>query len=277
MTGLGKFTGRGPLLVALIAQGTAVVAALVAIQGHHAVTGGDLPSWVKVAIACGAAGGVALLLRAARGWAALMTALPALFVGLLWLDPPIWVPPLILIVLVLVMRNSLGDRVPLYLSNRPTLDALTGLLPSDRAIRTVDLGCGLAAVPLAWAKANKNPQSVFLGVENAPIPYVVAKCRAKLSGDRRITITWRSIWDVDLSGFDLIYVFLSPHPMAAVYEKVSAEAKHGGLLVSNSFAVPGHAPDRTLPLSAGRSTGLLIWEMPGKTGVQGWTGSGDSE
>lgn len=277
MTGLGKFGGRGPLLVALITQGAAVLIALAAIQGYHAATGEDLPTWTKIAIACAVAGGGALALRAAPGWAAFMAALPALFIGLLWLDPPIWLPPLILALLVLAMRNSLGDRVPLYLSNRPTLDALTNLLPADKPIRTVDLGCGFAAAPLAWARANAHPDSEFLGVENAPIPYMVAKCRVALAGDRRITIAWRSIWDVDVSGFDLVYVFLSPHPMPALFQKAATEAKRGALLVSNSFSVPGHAPDRTLPLAAGRSTGLLIWEMPGPGGVEGWTGSGDSE
>jgi SAM-dependent methyltransferase len=262
MIDLGNLKGRGPVLIALAAQLAAALVTLGAIQAHHALTGNDLPPWGKVAIACAVAGGVSRVCRAPIGWTLLMAALPALFVGLLWLDPPPWLPPVILVALVLLLRNSLGDRVPLYLSNRPTLDALTELIPSDQPIRAIDLGCGFAAAPLALARANAHPDSRFVGVENAPIPFLIAKLRAMVSGDGRVSIEWASIWDVDLSNFDLIYVFLSPHPMPGIYDKARAEASAGTLLVSNSFTVPGHPPDREIPLAAGRATGLLIWRLP---------------
>ncbi|NMM43978.1 class I SAM-dependent methyltransferase [Rhodospirillaceae bacterium KN72] len=254
--------GRRPIAVAILSQGVATVGTLGVVQAHYAVTATDLPLWGKLTLAGILAGATALLLQARLTWAVLLTLLPTAFVLALQLDLPAWVPAAALTLLVLAAGNSLGDRVPLYLSNRETLDKLTALAPSGEPIRVIDLGCGFGAVPRAFAKTNSHPESRFEGVESAILPFIVARLLAVLRRDSRIAIRYGSLWRADLSVYDLVYCFLSPHPMGSLFEKAVDEMKSGALFVSNSFDVPGISPTRTIPIESGRSTGLLIWSMP---------------
>ena len=263
-----NWRGRGPLLTAAVAE---LGAALAVLAGSHtavALTGTDLSGTSKVALACTVAGVIALTLRAGIGWAAFLALLPAALVGALALKLPIWVPALCFGLLFLLLRNSLVERVPLYLSNSETLEALTRWMPADKPIRAVDLGCGLADVSLAMAQHNTHPASRFDGVENAPIPFAIAWARARLRNDARITIRWGSLWDEDLSGFDTVYAFLSPHPMPRLFDKSRKEMLKGSVFISNSFAVPDQNADMEIPIESGRATALLVWHMKGQKSSQ---------
>ncbi len=257
-----NFRGRRQILIALIAESMAALAVLAAVQIHFAVMGTDLSLFVKLAIACVSAGTTALLLRAPVIWALFLAVLPALLVLTLRLDMPIWVPLAILCGLVLILRNTLTERVPLYLSNVKTIELLCGLLPREASIRVIDLGCGLGDVPVALARYNHHPDSRFIGIENAPVPFILAWIAAWQRGDPRVEIHFQSLWHANLNGVDMIYAFLSPHPMPDLYAKIRAEVSDKGIFVSNSFTVPGHPPDRLIPIKTGRATDLLIWNLP---------------
>lgn len=253
--------GRKPIVVAIAAQAAATLAVLALVQGHFHLAGTDLPVWLKISVASAAAAATAALFRSSLGWILFMAALPALFYLALIADLPIWVPGAGLLLLVLVLRNVIGDRVPLYLSNRETMDKLSALLAQDRPVSLLDLGCGTGSVPLALARRQTNPDSRFVGIENAPLPYAIARVRAMLAGDRRIQIRWGSLWNIDLADWDLVYAFLSPHPMTELFKKAHAEMSPGSIFISNSFEVPGHEPNRRLPIVTGRATALLLWNI----------------
>lgn len=257
-----QFQGRRPILIALAAQAGAACAVVGVVQGYAAAAGGDLPLWLKLTIACAAAAVIGRLLGARGAWWLLQPALPLLFVGALHLNLPVWVPAAMLGLLALSLGNSLTDRVPLYLSNRAVLDALSREIPADAPVRVIDLGAGLGAVPRALAARNRHPGSRFDGVESAPLVWAVSRILS-LGGDARVRLRFGSLWDAPLSGYDLVYAFLSPHPMAALYAKAEAEMPAGSRLVSNSFSVPDRPPDRCIPLQRGRSDALLIWHMQG--------------
>ena len=258
-----NWRGRGPLLIALAAEGGAALVVFGASHVAVAVSGQDLAGWSKVALACSVAGGTALAFRAGPAWASFLALLPAALVGALWLQLPIWVPAVCFLLLFLLLRNSIVERVPLYLSNKATLEALTHWLPADKKLVSVDLGCGLADVSLAMARHNSHPESRFEGVENAPIPYALAWLRAKMADDARITIRWGSLWDENLSRFDMVYAFLSPHPMPHLFNKARSEMVKESVFISNSFAVPDQDADIEIPIQSGRARALLVWRMPG--------------
>jgi hypothetical protein len=257
-----QFQGRRPILIALAAQTGAAAAVIATVQAHAAAAGGDLPLWLKLAIACAVAAAVARILGARGAWWLLQPALPLLFVGALQLDLPVWVPAAVLALLALSLGNSLTDRVPLYLSNRAVLDALCREIPAENPVRVIDLGAGLGAVPRALAYHNRHPDSRFEGVESAPLVWLASRFLS-LGADRRVRLRFGSLWDTPLSGYDMVYVFLSPHPMAALYAKAEAEMPADSKLISNSFPVPGRPAGRRVPLNSGRSDALLIWHMRG--------------
>lgn len=251
-------------MIALVAEVMAALAVLVTVQVHFASIGTDLPILLKLTVACTVAGGTALLLGAQAVWTVFLALLPALFVLALRLDLPIWVPFTLLCGLLLVMRNTLAERVPLYLSNAKTLELLSDLLPRHEPVRVIDLGCGLGDVPIALSRHNHHMDSRFIGVENAPVPFILAWLAARFRGDSRVDIRFQSLWQADLNGADLIYAFLSPHPMPELFARIRAEVVDKGLFVSNSFTVPDYPPDRVIPIRAGRATDLLIWQLPVK-------------
>lgn len=159
----------------------------------------------------------------------------------------------------LVFWNGAAEQVPFYMSNRRTFAALSGLLAETKATRAVDLGSGVSGVVTFLAR--KHPLGLIDGVETAPLLVAISKARVFVSRLANARILYRSLWDVDLGGYDLVYCFLSPVPMPRLYEKAQAEMRPGTLLVSNSFAVPGVAPERVISVDDARQTRLYLYRM----------------
>jgi apolipoprotein N-acyltransferase len=157
------------------------------------------------------------------------------------------------VVLLLVFWRTDKSRVPLFLSNARTAAAVAGLLPAGPR-RVVDLGCGLLC-----RVARAHPQAQFVGIEHAPLPWLVARLRTLRR--HNIDIRYGDLWTVDLSSFDVAYAFLSPAPMPRLWAKVVAEMQPGALLVSNSFVVPDVAPARELTVGDRRKTRLFSYRV----------------
>lgn len=171
-------------------------------------------------------------------------------------------PPLLLlgafVLLVLLNWNSLRERVPLYLSGQKTIAELATLLqPLPADLRFIDLGCGLAGS--LYQLSRRYPQAHFVGVETAPLVFLLAWLRCLLRPNCQIR--YRNLWQQPLGGFAVVYCFLSPAPMPRLWAKARSEMSPGALLISNSFAIPDVAPDRVLELHDWRSSRLLIWRL----------------
>lgn len=192
-----------------------------------------------------------------RWWIPVQIILPpaALLVGAL--EIPAWIFLAVFVVLLLVYWNSARGRVPLYLTNRKTWRALASIVESRKIAHFADLGCGIGGALLYLAKTN--PKTEFTGVESAPLPFVLAWMRTKLSGLSNLKIRYGSLWNQDLATFDLVYVFLSPAPMPDLYEKVRREMKPNTAFISNSFTVPGFDAEQIIQVNDERETQLYIW------------------
>ena len=120
----------------------------------------------------------------------------------------------------------------------------------------LDLGCGFGGV--LRQLAGLRPDAKLDGVEIAPLPALVAWLR--LHGVSQCRVRRGDFWRLDLSQYDLVYAFLSPAPMAALWEKVRREMRPGTVFVSNSFAIPGEEASLTVPLDA-RGARLYVWRL----------------
>ncbi len=170
-------------------------------------------------------------------------------------------PPLLLlgafVLLVLLNWNSLGERVPLYLSGQKTIAELAKLLqPLPANLRFIDLGCGLAGS--LYQLSRRYPQAHFVGVETAPLVFLLAWLRCLLRPNCQIR--YRNLWQQPLGDFDVVYCFLSPAPMPRLWAKACQEMRPGARLVSNTFTIPGAPPDQSIELHDWRSSRLLIWQ-----------------
>lgn len=157
--------------------------------------------------------------------------------------------------LLLVYRGALTGQIPLYLSNTTTAAALADLTADRRGMRFLDLGAGVGSIvrPLAQAR----PDAWLTGVENAPATWLIGRLRtARLNNcDWR----WGDLWKTGLADYDVVYAFLSPAPMSALWRKAEAEMRPGSLFVSNSFPVPGVVPSSIVELDDARQTQLFCY------------------
>ena len=162
------------------------------------------------------------------------------------------------VLLLLLNWNSFRERVPLYLSGQKTIDALAQRLQQLPAeFRYIDLGSGLAGG--LYQLSRRFPKAQFVGVETAPLVFVLAWLRCLPRANCQIR--YRNLWQEPLGNYDVVYCFLSPAPMSKLWDKARAEMRPQSLLISNSFAIPEVAPNEHIELHDWRSSQLLIWRL----------------
>jgi SAM-dependent methyltransferase len=161
------------------------------------------------------------------------------------------------VLLALVFWTTFRTRVPLYLSSRDASEKLADLVPVAEGVRVLDLGCGLGG--LLQQLAGLRPLARLEGVEIAPLPALVAWLRLRSVPHCRIYR--RDLWRLDLAQYDVVYAFLSPAPMSALWDKVRREMRPGTLFVSNSFPVPGVGADRVIALVGRGARSLYVWQF----------------
>ena len=251
---------RRPVAVALFCHFVAGMA----MRGAGSAFDVTLPFYALLFLQGGVAALLGHLLGLPRWWIAINLLLPPAAGYALTFGLPSWVYLAAFVALVIVFWNSGRDRVPLYLTNKKTAEELLRLIPSDRPFAFIDLGCGTGGLLLSLAA--RRPQGRFVGVESAPLPYLVARLRLMGANAPNVTLRLADLWKLDLSAFDMVYAFLSSDPMAKLFAKARDEMPRGSLFISNSFTPPEFPPDRTLEVADRRRTRLHLWRMPAKSG-----------
>lgn len=167
------------------------------------------------------------------------------------------------LILALTSIGSVRTRVPLFLSSPRAADELAQRLPKNGKL--IDLGCGLGG-PLARIHKQR-PDARLAGIEAAPLNWLISKLRMKLAG-ANADIHLGNLWQANLAHYDIVYAYLSPAPMARLWDKALLEMKPGSLFISNTFAVSdidaGFDADEIVEISRpGDLTHarLLIWRM----------------
>lgn len=166
------------------------------------------------------------------------------------------------LVLLFVYWSTFRTQVPLYLSSRKVWHAMECLLPAatvDSRFTFIDLGSGLGGVLTHLARAR--PDGLYAGVETAPLPFLWSWLRIKLGGYRNCSVQWGSLWDCDLSQYDMVFAYLSPVPMEQLWHKARAEMHPGALFISSTFAVPDQSPHETVQVDDLHHSTLLVWHM----------------
>lgn len=162
------------------------------------------------------------------------------------------------LMLALIYWSSFRTQVPLYLSNAKTAKAVAGLLPPQRSLSVLDIGSGTGS--LLRVLARLRPNCRFTGIENAPAPWAFGW----LLGRHLSNLDWfrGDFFARSWQGHDVVYAFLSPVPMAAVWNKALQDMAPGSLLISNSFEIPDIRPERIVEVEDRRRTRLLLYRIP---------------
>lgn len=96
-----------------------------------------------------------------------------------------------------------------------------------------DLGCGDGRLVAAAAK--HGAQAV--GYEHSLIPFIIALIYKRIN-KLDYKIYYKNFWKVDLSEFDLIYMFLYPRINKKIKAKFDKELKSGAQVVSYVWPIP---------------------------------------
>ncbi|WP_255990416.1 class I SAM-dependent methyltransferase [Chitinolyticbacter albus] len=188
-----------------------------------------------------------------RWWSLIHFCFPWAVLAATQLALPAWAWALAFAVTLLVYGAVWRTRVPLYLSNGQALARLSEHVPPGASL--VDLGAGTGTV-LAWF-ARHRPDVRGVGVEAAWLPWLVGRIR--LAG---LPVAWQrgDLYAHPLAGYDVVYAYLSPAAMPALWRKIEAELGEGALFVSNCFDVPDQPPRARIAVGDWKGSELLLWQ-----------------
>jgi hypothetical protein len=222
------------------------------------------PMWMLVFVQASLAALLSSLFGLPSWWRWIQFFIPWGLFAAIEMDLNPWIGLIGFMALWLVFYNASKERVPLYLTNNTTRQAFKALLEQmesqnkvkDFSIKFMDLGCGLGGNVVFMASQPEVKDSV--GVETAPIPYLLARLFTKLRGGRVLA---QDLWKTPLKDSNLVYAFLSTEPMPKLWQKVQSEMQPGSVFVSNSFPVPEVEPTEIWELSDKRQTRLFIYVL----------------
>lgn len=240
---------RTPAIQALLIQLSSFLLVLVLGQGIWLFTDAHL----TIAVAALLQGAIAAVLSRRFGldawWLLIQSVFPIALVATLSLQLPPAVFLAAFVALLALYWSTFRTQVPFYPSSPAAWDAVTGALPADRPIRFIDIGSGLGGLVLHLS--GRRPESTFTGIEIAPLPWFVSFLRSRL-GQGKLRFIRGDYGRLDFASYDVVFAYLSPAAMPALWQKASAEMQPGSLLLSYEFRIPGREPQLiSTPLDGG--------------------------
>ncbi len=190
-------------------------------------------------------------------WSLIQIAFPVTVYGFFLQDIP---PTFYLIALLgfsLLFWSTYKTQVPYYPSKSSLLTPLIKLLPKGREFNFVDLGSGMGG--LLFDLSGRCESGHFFGIEYAPLPWLISRLRQAINR-ARVEISYGSFFECHLSKFDVVFCYLSPAAMTAIWEKAKSEMRPGTLFLSYEFVVPSVKPDVVLNIEA-EETLLYGWYL----------------
>jgi SAM-dependent methyltransferase len=130
--------------------------------------------------------------------------------------------------------TTFRTQVPFYPSPPVVWKHVSEIIPQSMPIRMVDIGSGLG--DLTMYLAQQRFESYFLGIEIAPLPWILSLVRARLR-DSKAKFVRADYNTLNFSEFDVVFAYLSPAAMPDLWEKAKSEMRQGSLLISYEFNI----------------------------------------
>lgn len=157
--------------------------------------------------------------------------------------------------MVLVYWSTFRTQVPFYPSSPALWVAVINQIPTDRSITMIDIGSGLGGLICRAAAIRLDSQ--FVGIEVAPLPWLVSRLRPRSDNCRFVRGDYNRL---DFSKYDVVFAYLSSAAMPSLWAKASAEMRSGTMLLSYEFPIPGIDMDFMVESSTGHAK-LYGWHM----------------
>jgi len=248
---------RIPALRALFAQAVAFALVLMLAHALPPFAGVQLTIAVAAVIQGVAAAVLTRMLRLAPWWVAIGFCFPIALVASSAMPLPPFAYFAGFLILLVLYWSTFRTQVPFYPSNPAAWRAVAKLLPAGRPLRIADVGSGFGGLVMHLARVR--PESEVLGIELAPLPWLCSLLRARVAGSPSRFVR-RDYETLDFADFDVVFAYLSPAAMPALWQKARAEMRQGALLLSYEFTIPGVEPDVVVHPS-GAGPALYGWRI----------------
>ena len=193
---------RAPAVRALLVQLVALLptAAIAAALGAL----GAEPTVLSAAVIQGLiAAAITWKVGLARWWRPIQLFFPIAVIAASALQLPPWIFLLLFLLLLGWYWSTFRTQVPYYPSTEPVWRAVAELLPRDRDLRVIDIGSGLGGFTLHLAAAR--PESEVMGIELAPVPWLVSRLRAAALSGSRARFVRGDYEQLNFAEYDLVF------------------------------------------------------------------------
>lgn len=158
--------------------------------------------------------------------------------------------------------TTFRTQVPYYPSRLTTWEKVSTITRQYQAeqspvARVIDIGSGLGGFSMHLAKTHQD--AIVEGIEVAPLPWLTSRISALL---KRSTATFRlgDYQKLDFAQYDIIFAYLSPAAMEALWLKSTQEMRQGCLLISLEFQVPDATPTQEIS-GDGESPDIYVYQF----------------
>ena len=247
-----------PVLRAFFLQALALIIVFLSLHALWRLAGLQL-TLPAAALLQGAVAALLSRKRLPSWWLPIQFLLPVALVGASALNLPPWIFLAAFLLLLALYWTTFRTRVPYYPSGLAAWNTVADLLPS-RPLRIIDIGSGFGG--LAFFLARQRPDSCLCGIEIAPLPWAVSALRSawcRLRSEPAPAFTRGDYRKLNFGEFDVIFAYLSPAAMPALWEQARAQMRPGSLLLSYEFRLPGLAPQLDVVTAGGKR--LYGWKM----------------
>lgn len=249
--------GKTPAILALLLQIAAFLTVLLLAAGVNVIFHSSFNLLVAAILQGSIAAALSYWCRQACWWWIIQFLFPILLILVLALQLP---PALFLVAFLIFLFlywSTFRTQVPYYPSRLPVWQVVEKMLPEREGMRFIDIGCGFGGLVLHLAR--RKLSSRFSGIEIAPLPWAIARLRARMTGSAAQFVRgdYRLL---NLADYDVVFAYLSPVAMPDLWEKARAEMRPGSLLLSYEFPIAGVSADEIVSPKDG-GPALHVWRL----------------
>ena len=146
-------------------------------------------------------------------------------------------------------------RVPFVPTPMPTVRAMVEMADLRDGQVVMDLGAGDGR--LVQEAVTRYPGVQGIGVELVPTVWMWGWLRTRKTG--RVRFLLGNALTADLTGVDVVFLYMMPHIMEQLEYKFDRELQPGAVVVSNAFRFPNWQPEREEKVN-GKTVLRYVWD-----------------
>ncbi|MEZ4754211.1 MAG: class I SAM-dependent methyltransferase [Bdellovibrionota bacterium] len=188
---------------------------------------------------------IAKMLKASGPWVTFNLVFPFGLMIFSGTTIPSWLIGSFVILIFLIYLPTFFTRVPYFATHTEVYQKVLAELAETKDLKLLDIGCGFGG--LIFYLADKRPNQKFTGIELSPMCWLWTKLRSITCKNKNVEILYGNFWKLDFSNFEVIYAFLAPPPMPAVWSKIQTD-RGVDKFISYCFEVPNVTPKKVLTI-----------------------------